>query len=286
MTIVTETVETHPGLQFSTDIAGDPGADFVLLLHGFPESRHIWRETVPLLSGAGYRAAAPDQRGYSAGARPDPADLSNYTYDRLVRDALDLADACGAVGRRFHLVGHDWGAQIAWSVASRHPERLASLTILSRPHPMAFRAAMADPDGDQAYRSRHHKAFLQPTTADLMMADGALRFRRMLAAQNVPNAAIDAHLSVIDGRDALEATLAWYRANDILLEMGSIATPTLYIWGDADATVGPKAALATKQFVTGPFHMEVIPGAGHFMMDEAAGRISELVLAHIAANPT
>jgi pimeloyl-ACP methyl ester carboxylesterase len=124
----------------------------VLLLHGFAESFHMWRSQVAALAAAGYRAVAPSQRGYSPGARPDLSSPANYHMDRLVADAMDVVAACGDGGRRFHLVGHDWGASIAWDIASRS-ERLASLAVLSRPHPNAFNRALALPDGDQARRS-------------------------------------------------------------------------------------------------------------------------------------
>src|SRR5436305_4800888 len=100
---------TRSGLTFTADVAGPTNGPLVLLLHGFPESRHSWRAALPELARAGYRAVAPDQRGYSPGARPDPADLSNYAFDRLVNDALEIAAAAGHEGKRFHLVGHDWG---------------------------------------------------------------------------------------------------------------------------------------------------------------------------------
>src|SRR5204862_4250262 len=123
-------IETGQG-RFTADVAGPPEGELVLLLHGFPQSRHTWRDQVPALGAAGYRAVAPDGRGYSPGVRPDPADLAAYGIDRLVADVLDLADALGAA--TFHLVGHDWGGQIAWCVASRHPARVTSLTVLPRP---------------------------------------------------------------------------------------------------------------------------------------------------------
>ncbi len=123
-------VAAASGLTFTADVAGPTDGPLVLLLHGFPESRHSWREALPALAKAGYRAVAPDQRGYSAGARPDPADLSNYAFDRLVTDALEIAAAAGYDGKRFHLVGHDWGGQVSWGVANAHPERLAPLTVL------------------------------------------------------------------------------------------------------------------------------------------------------------
>ena len=171
------TIKTPGGLAFTADIDGPAGGDLVLLLHGFPESRHSWRAALPELARAGYRAVAPDQRGYSAGARPDPANLSNYSFDKLVQDAIDLADASGAAGKRFHLVGHDWGGQVSWGVADGHPDRLASLTVQSWPHPKSFRRALQKEDGDQKHRSRHHRAFLDPETGKMLLADKARRRR-------------------------------------------------------------------------------------------------------------
>jgi pimeloyl-ACP methyl ester carboxylesterase len=100
-------IKTRSGLTFTADVAGPIDGPLVLLLHGFPESRHSWRAALPSLAAAGYRAVAPDQRGYSADARPDPADLSNYAFDKLVNDAIEVVAAAGHDGRRFHLVGHD-----------------------------------------------------------------------------------------------------------------------------------------------------------------------------------
>jgi pimeloyl-ACP methyl ester carboxylesterase len=106
----------------------------VLLLHGFAESFHMWRSQLPALAAAGYRAVAPSQRGYSAGARPDTTDVANYQFDRLVTDAMNVVATSGHANSRFHLVGHDWGASIAWGIAHQYPDRVASLTVLSRPH--------------------------------------------------------------------------------------------------------------------------------------------------------
>jgi pimeloyl-ACP methyl ester carboxylesterase len=279
----TTTIATRPGLAFTADVAGPAGGALVLLLHGFPESRHSWRPALPALAAAGYRAVAPDQRGYSPGARPDPADLSNYSFDHLVQDAIDIADASGAAGRRFHLVGHDWGGQVAWGVAHRHPDRLASLTVLSRPHPLSFRRALAE-DPDQKRRSGHHGRFLQPDTADKLLADDARGMREGLFGQSRESVA--QHLTVLGTRPALEAALAWYRSNKGLSgEFGQTTVPTLYVWGDADATVGPHSARGTGDFVTAEYGFEVLPGVGHFVMDQAAARTTELMLAHLRKHP-
>jgi pimeloyl-ACP methyl ester carboxylesterase len=272
--------------RFTADTAGPTGGALVLLLHGYPQSRHAWRHQVPALGAAGYRAVAPDQRGYSPGVRPDPArDLTAYGIDRLVQDVLDLADAAGPAGRPFHLVGHDWGGHVAWVTAHRHPSRLRSLTVLSRPHPAAFRRAFRENADDQQHRSRHHRIFHDPTTGPRLLEDGARRLRSRLADQGVPEASIAEYVSVLGEPAALEAALGWYRAAGSLtqVEVGPVDVPTLYVWGDRDATVGPSAARFTADFVTGPFRFEVLPGVGHFVTDEAPEAATRLLLSHLAA---
>src|SRR5436190_21990701 len=277
---------TRSGLTFTADVAGPIGGALVLLLHGFPESRYSWREALPVLAAAGYRAVAPDQRGYSPGARPDPAELANYAFDKLVADAIEIAAAAGHDGRRFHLVGHDWGGQVSRGVAAKHPERLASLTVPSRPHPQSFRRALLKEDGDQKHRSRHHRAFLEPETGKMLLADNARRLRDGLFGQGVPQAALEEHLSVLGNPAAIESALAWYRANKGLAgDFGSIKVPTLYIWGDNDATVGPDAAHGTGEFIGAAYAMEVLPGVGHFVMDQAAAKATALMLAHMGKHP-
>jgi pimeloyl-ACP methyl ester carboxylesterase len=201
-------ITISPTLTFDALVAGDPGAPLVLLLHGFAESMHCWRAQVAALAGAGYRAMAPSQRGYSPGARPDTGDTSNYHIERLMDDAMAIVAASGYGECRFHLVGHDWGGSIAWALADRFPQRLASLTVLSRPHPNAFNRSLQMPDGDQAQRSRHHKAFLEPDAVDVVLADNAKWLRERLAANGVPAAAIAQHLAVLGNKDAMEAALA------------------------------------------------------------------------------
>jgi pimeloyl-ACP methyl ester carboxylesterase len=281
-----EKITTAPGLTFDALTAGAPSAPLVLLLHGFAESMQCWRAQVAALAGAGYRAVAPSQRGYSPGARPDTGDTANYHIDRLMDDAMAISAASGYGDRRFHLVGHDWGGSIAWSLADRFPQRLASLTVLSRPHPNAFNRALQMPDGDQAQRSRHHKAFLEPGAADVVLADNAKWLRERWAANGVPAAAMTEHLGVLGNKAAMEAALAWYRARGAIRgPLGPIRVPTLSIWGDADDTVGRVAAEGTQDFVAAPYRFEVLPGVGHFAADQAPERVSELLLQHVAAYP-
>jgi pimeloyl-ACP methyl ester carboxylesterase len=279
-------INTGPGLSFDAWVDGPPGAPLVLLLHGFAESFDMWRALLPALAAAGYRAVAPSQRGYSAGARPDPSESANYQFDRLLADAMNIAAACGGADGRFHLVGHDWGGSIAWGIADRHPHRLASLTVLSRPHPNAFNRALQLADGEQAKRSRHHWAFLEPDAGPRFLADDCRWLRERLARSGVPPAAIAQYVAVLGNRPTIEAALAWYRARGaIRAPLGPIDVPVLYLWGDADDTVGRAAAEGTREFVRGPYRFEVLPGIGHFAADQAPDTVNALLLAHLAAHP-
>jgi len=274
-------IKTAPGLEFDCSLAGSPDGAPVLLLHGFGVSRHFWDHQVPPLADAGYFAIAPNQRGYSPGARPDPKDLDAYHIDRLVGDALDIVAAAGHGGRRFHLVGHDWGGSLSWIIAARHPERLRSLSMLSRPHPASFLRALALPDGEQKRRSGHHTAFLEPDAVPKLLANNCEWLRSRHMRQGMPEAATDAHMSVLGNEAALEAALAWYRSSGPRQPLGPIKVPTLYIWGDADDTVGRVAAEGTGEFIDAPYHFEVLAGVGHYVADQVPDKVNALLLAHL-----
>ena len=284
--IETQHIQTAPGLVFDVSAGGPVDGPLVLMLHGFGVSRYLWNAQVEALGQAGYRTVAPNQRGYAAGARPDPADHPSYHIDHLIADALAIAAAFGASDRRFHLAGHDWGGSLSWHIADQIPERLASLTMLSRPHPLAFNAALGMPDGEQKRRSGHHTRFLDPAAGPDNLADDAKWLRTRLTANGVPPAAIEAHLSVIGNPPAMEAALAWYRARGVRHDpVGPTKVPTLYIWGDADDTVGRAAAEGTGEFIKAPYQFAVLPGVGHYPADQAPDRVNELMLGHLTRHP-
>ena len=283
--IETRRMATAPGLTFDVSVDGAEDAPLVRMLHGFCVSRHFWSNQIAALAAADFFAVAPNQRGYSADARPDPADFDSYRVDRLIRDALDIVAAAGHGERRFHLVGHDWGGSLAWLIADRYPERLGSLTMLSRPHPAAFARALAMPDGEQKHRSRHHHDFLDLGAGPRLLADHAAWVRTRLARNGVPDAAIEAHLSVIGNPPAMEAALAWYRARGERQPIGPTAVPTLFIWGDADDTVGRAAAEGTGEFIAAPYRFEALPGVGHYAADQVPERVNALLLEHLARHP-
>jgi pimeloyl-ACP methyl ester carboxylesterase len=282
--VETRNIETAPGMVFDASVAGLETAPLVLMLHGFCVSRHFWDNQTPALAAAGCYAVAPNQRGYAAGARPDPAEFDNYRIDKLIGDALDIVQAVGHGDRRFHLVGHDWGGSLSWIIADRWPERIASLTMLSRPHPASFARAMKT-DPEQPHRSRHHHELLDPSAGPRLLADNGKWVRDRLARNGVPQAAIDKHLSVIGNPPAMEAALAWYRARGERQPIGPTKVPSLFIWGDADDTVGRAAAEWTGEFIAAPYRFEALPGVGHYAADQAPERVNALLLEHLARHP-
>lgn len=277
-------VETAPGLRFEVATAGAPDAPLVLLLHGFAVSYHLWDAVLPPLAAAGYHACAPSQRGYCATARPAPADLAQYDIELLIADALAIAEQLSP-GRRFHLVGHDWGGSLAWDIAYHHAARVASLTMVSRPHPLAFNRALAE-DPDQPRRSSHHKWFLAADAVPKLLAEDCAWLRTRHAAQGIPPAQTARHLSVLGNEAALSAALAWYRARSTVHRpIGPVAVPTLYLWGNADDTVGRIAAEGTAAHVTAPYRFVELDGVGHYPPDQVPERVAALLLEHLAAHP-
>jgi pimeloyl-ACP methyl ester carboxylesterase len=288
--VTLEKISTSPDLTFDVMVCGAEDAPPVLLLHGFAETFLMWRLLLPKLAAMGYRAIAPSQRGYSAGARPDTRDASAYSFDHLVTDALSIVAACGKTTRkatdRFHVVGHDWGGSIAWGIADRYPERVASLTVLSRPHPNAFNRALAAPDGEQKRRSSHHWWFLEPDATARILADDARWLRERLKANKVPEAAIAETVGLLGNPATMEAALTWYRARGaIRAPIDVIKVPTLFIWGNADDTVGRMAAEGTQEFVASAYRFVELPGVGHFAVDQASDQVATLLLDHLAAYP-
>ena len=296
MTMTTMTIQAR-GLQFTAEASsgrapapgaasggGPPNGELVLLLHGFPQTRHTWRAELAALTDEGYCCCAFDQRGYSEGARPVAIDA--YRTEEMVADAIAIASAIGF--ERFHLVGHDWGGQIAWCLAALQPERVKTLAVISRPHPAAFSHALVS-DPAQAARSGHHRRFQSLDAADDLLADDAASLREMyIKWGGVPAADAQEYLSTLGEREALNAAINWYRAaSDSAItaaQLPSVTMPTLYVWGTGDSTVGRIAAEGTKAMVDGPYEFVQLPDVGHFVTDEAPGVFTDLLLRHLATH--
>jgi len=262
---------------FEALACGPADGDLVLLLHGFPQTSAAWRSQLVALGGAGYRVVAPDQRGYSPRARPVGAEW--YKARHLVADVLAVADHLG--GHAFHLVGHDWGAAVAWQVAGRHPDRLRSLTALSVPHPKAFVTALASESGDQRARSAYVGFFQQPGAEDTMSAD----VLRALFVGSGHTGDVEDYVAALTEPGAMAAALSWYRAVgiDVILGLGPVTTPTLYVWSTGDVALGREGADATAAHVAGPYRFEVLEGVSHWIPEEAAAALDCLLLEHLAS---
>ncbi len=270
--------------EFVFDAVGD-GPDqgpLVVLLHGFPQTSHEWRHQLPALAEAGYRAVAPDQRGYSPRARPDG--VAAYHVDRLVADVLAIVDWLGA--HRFHLVGHDWGAMVAWAVAARYSSRVRSLTAVSTPHPLALAEAIGDAGSDQAARSRYVTFLRQPKLPErILLAGEGAGLRALFANTDYHDrAAMEHYVSALRDPAAVSAVLNWYRALDLrsLAGIGEITVPTLYVWSSDDPALGREAAEATAAYVREPYRFEVLEGVSHWVPEDAADQLNKLLLEHLA----
>lgn len=267
----------HAGLVFDVDDSGGDG-DVVVLLHGFPQSRSSWHQVTPPLVEAGYRVLAPDQRGYSPGARPRRR--RDYALSHLVGDVVALADAAGA--ERFHVVGHDWGGAVAWGLGAAHPERLASLTSLSTPHPRAMAASLVR--SSQLLRSWYMLAFQVPFVPERLLAQGG-RMRKELEASGLPPDQVEESARLM-ASGAARGALGWYRA----IPFGSpsltaaVTVPTLYVYGAQDFALGRRAADLTEHHVTGPYRYEVLEDVGHWI-PEVGERLNPILLEHLAAHP-
>ena len=268
------------GFRFNALVAGAADGDLVLFLHGFPEFGDAWRDVMQPIAEAGFRAVAVDQRGYSRGARP--TDVSDYGIEHLLSDVRGFGDALGR--RRFHLVGHDWGAFLAWAFAAKHSDRVQSLSTLSTPHPDAFLNAV-ETDEDQKQRSRYISFFKMPDGAaeSFFQADNYQHLRTVYQGK-LSESAISQNIQRLAEPGALTAALNWYRALNPKIRIGKIAVPTLYIWSTKDLALGESAARATAEYVVGPYCFEKLEGATHWLLQEAHDRVSALVLKHISAN--
>ena len=271
------------GLTFKADLAGPADGELVLFLHGYPQTKHTWRRELPALAERGYCVCAPDQRGYSADARPSGID--SYRVETLASDVLAIADALGC--EHFHLVGHDWGGHLAWVVAALHPHRVRTLAVISRPHPQAFAQAMKG-DRRQSGRSSHHRSFQRAEATDELLADDAAKLRAIFKGNGVPDADARAYLATLGHREALDAALNWYRAlgqSQIQWrDVPAVTVPTLYLWGNADQAVGRMAAEGTHDWVDATYRFIELPDVGHFVTDEAPGAFEVELVGHLERN--
>lgn len=269
------------GLEFDVTTGGPVDGRPVVLLHGFPQRATAWREVEPVLHAAGLRTYAPDQRGYSPRARPQGR--WNYRMRDLVGDVVALVEE---IGEPVHLVGHDWGAIVAWGLTTSRPDLVRTLTAVSVPHPGAM--ARATMTSTQALRSWYFALFNVPFLVDGLvnarphLLDGWLRGSGMTDEQ------LDRFHGEIVDDGALSGALAWYRAMPLsLLPSGrasvsrQVTVPTTYVWSTGDSAISRAAAEACDEFVEADFRYVELDGVSHWIPEEVPAVLAEIILERV-----
>jgi pimeloyl-ACP methyl ester carboxylesterase len=295
-------VRVHDRVELHVHEAGAQGAPVLVLLHGFPELGYSWRHQIPVLAGAGYRVLVPDLRGY--GLSDAPAELEAYAIDALARDVLALVDDAGA--DRGVVIGHDWGADIAWKTAWMHPERITAVAGLSVPFVPRAPAPPLELMRRRLGEDFYIVWFQNPGVADEALARDV---RRTLATTRVwtdswarededdpptPRFMTDSELAVYV--EAFERTgftggLSYYRNIDRNWELTGpfderrIEQPALFLTGERDPVRRFMPAEAMNGWVLDLRASVVIPGAGHWVNQEAPQPVNEALLDWLAGLP-
>lgn len=263
-------IETN-GIGLEVLVEGDGPA--VLLLHGWPDTHDLWRHQVPALTAAGYQVVAPDLRGFGASDRPDGVDAYNILL--LAGDVAGVLDHLGI--ERAHVVGHDWGAALAWALGAFLPDRVDHLACLSVGHPSAFTSA----GFGQREKSWYMLLFQFEGVAEQWLSMNG--FENMRAWCHHPE--LDAAIPRLSEPGALTASLNWYRANvppttmvEPAIEFPPVQAPTMGVWGANDFALTEAQMQGSAAHVAGPWRYERLEGLDHWLTLEAPDRINELLL--------
>ncbi|MBI2710816.1 MAG: alpha/beta fold hydrolase [Actinobacteria bacterium] len=271
---------TLGSLTFPVRSAGPDDGVPVVLLHGFPQTSAMWEPALTALADAGYRALAPDQRGYAPTAQPHRR--SAYRMEALADDVIGIGDALGL--DRFHVVGHDWGGAVGWHLAARDADRLRSFVSVSTPHPRAMARAM---HRGQALRSLYIPFFRMPWLPERLLGAGGHRgLGRALERSGLPADRAREVARSMEATGALPWALAWYRANGPgLAATGPSLVPTMYVWSTGDTALGRAAAERTGDHVEAPYRFVVLEGVSHWIPDVAPDDLHRHLLEHLERHP-
>ena len=257
------------GLNVQDEGAGPP----VLLLHGWPDSHRLWRHQVADLTAAGFRTIAPDLRGFGDSDRPEGVD--DYSLLTVAGDVTGVLDHLGI--ERAHVVGHDWGAALAWALAAFAPECVDHLCALSVGHVRSFREA----GFAQREKSWYMLLFqFEGVAEQWLSADDFANFREWASHPDV-----DALIADLSRPGALTASLNWYRANlapatwvDPPIQFPPVTAPTMGVWSSGDFALTEQQMTGSSEDVAGPWRYERIEGAGHWMQLDEPAALSTLLI--------
>ncbi|MFW0789825.1 alpha/beta fold hydrolase [Gordonia sp. CPCC 205333] len=266
-------------LRFPVVDSGPLDGPVAVLLHGFPQTAKSWSKVAEILNAQGIRTVVPNQRGYAPGAAPKRRWA--YRNSELVADIRELI---ARIGAPVHVVGHDWGANVAWSVAGLHPDHVRSLTAVSVPHAAAFVRAIVT--SDQARRSWYMLAFQPPKVPELLVRLRPGYFDGMLKSTGMTDEMVaEVHSDIIE-TVGLTGPLNWYRGLPFASSRGMkrIKVPTTYVWSDGDTALGSKGAYLTERYVDGPYRFEVFSGASHWIPDERPADLARVIVETIKSS--
>lgn len=279
----TSSLHTVDGVSLHVVAAGDPADPLVVLLHGFPDFWYGWRNQLSALVEAGYRVLVPDQRGYN---RSDaPAGIDAYRTSTLSTDVARLIASDGRDSA--HVVGHDWGANVAWDLALRRPEVVDSLGIINVPHPTVFRRTLRS-DIRQIARSWYVFSFQIPAVPERLLArdDGAMLVRILTESSN-PGAFTETdleHYRESWRTGSVGAMVNWYRAaarRPERLPRTNVQAPTLILWGENDPALVPEMAEKSLDYCVDG-QLETFPECSHWPHLDRPERVTEQLLDHLS----
>ncbi|MCZ4518147.1 alpha/beta fold hydrolase [Rhodococcus ruber] len=268
------TTYTHEGLVFDVLDQGPLDGPVVLLLHGFPERASSWSSVMGILNDAGFRTVAPDQRGYSPRARPTRR--RDYRVGALVGDVVALIDR---IGTPVHLVGHDWGANIAWVTAGRRPDLVSSLTAFSVPHPGAFMTGFFN--SKQILHSWYFAFFQLPILPEKWMTRPGERAEKWYRASGMTEEDLERTKTDIVDYGALPFAVTWYRGlpfSSPSIGRLRITVPTSMVWSDGDTFIGRAAIDTTQRYVDAAYTLTVLPGISHWIPTQASRAAAAAIL--------
>ena len=278
------------GLTFEVATCGQ-GDSLALCLHGFPEHALSWRDQLPVLAGLGYRAWAPNQRGYGKSSRPKK--VSDYGIEHLMNDVAGLIDASGA--KRTVLIGHDWGAVVAWAFATRQVRPLDALIIMNVPHPMCYFDRLFR--SVQLFKSWYIFFFQLPWLPEWLLtrrkcrAVSGMVLRTSSNREKFPRDLLDIFQQNAQSPGAVTAMLNWYRAafrrgarRQSRKGFPQINTRTLMIWGEEDAALDKSTTYGTDRYVT-DLTLRYLPGVSHWVQQDATETVNEMMTCFLTGKP-
>lgn len=278
----------HAGMLFDVvDTEPDPAAAGetrapIVLLHGFPQTSSSWERVTPLLTRAGYRTLAPDQRGYSPGARP--RGRRAYRIDLLAADVVALIERVGT--GPVHVVGHDWGSAVGWMLAAARPDLVRSLTAVSVPHPGAFVRSMLS--STQAVHSYYMALFQLPRLPEWVARRLPRLFARMLRRTGMTEDMVARFRTEIVDAGALTGGINWYRAMPLTSPVTMnrrVRVPSTHVWSDGDVALTRRGSELTVEYVEADYRFEVFEGVSHWIPDEAPEELARVILERVESDP-